>query len=186
MTVVLSGFDVAQAWEKCHWLVYRLEESRPLFTGLWFLEVLFVGRLLLGDAGFDFVRNHYKIVSLAFLALAIVMDFFNIELDWYVTRIIQCFPFLGLGLYLKENDLFKWNPKYQAGIAIVAGVGTLAVLGCHTKIVDIFSIFFHSFFPNKEMMSILSPIVAMLASYFIILVLQKYCPYLLGKIKIKK
>ena len=122
MTVVLSGFDVAQAWEKSHWLVYRLDESRPLFTGLWFLEVLFVGRLLLGDAGFDFVRNHYKVVSLAFLILAVAMDLFNIELDWYITRIIQCFPFLGLGLFLKENDLFKWNPKYQADIAIVAGV----------------------------------------------------------------
>ena len=87
--------------------VYKLDESRPLFTRLWFIEVLFVGRLLLGDAGFSFIRNKYKVFSLLFLFLSILIDILNIELTWYVSRIIQCFPFMGLGIFVKEIKMFE-------------------------------------------------------------------------------
>ena len=103
--------------------VYKLDDARPLFTGLWFLEVLYVGRLLLGDAGFSYVRDHYKLFFVATIVLSFIIDVFEFELTWYITRIIQCFPFLCLGIYLKEKDFFSNIPKTKGTIATAIGGG---------------------------------------------------------------
>lgn len=124
MSLVASHFNFAETWEKNYWFVFKLDDSRPMFTGLWFLEVLFVGRLLLGDGGFDFIRKNYILFSIASVLMAIVIDAFSIELNWYITRIIQCFPFMGLGLYLKESDMMTaFNPRTKGAICVAIGGG---------------------------------------------------------------
>ncbi len=245
VSLVLLHFDFSEAWNTNTWFVYKLDETRPIFTGLWFLEVLFVGRLLLGDAGFDFIKNNYKVFSLIAVFLSVLMDALSIELNWYIFRIIQCFPFLGLGLYLKEKNLFKINPRSKVVMTTAVGgaflfiflvnvnqwcdimynrynssfivffinavigtllliylcqffkrvsyieilsIGTIVVLGCHTRIVYIWIGFLHRFYRNvyfeEVILPVFSPIISMIISYFIIILCQKYCPYLLGKIKI--
>lgn len=113
--------------------VYKLDETRPLFTGLWFLEVLFVGRLLLGDAGFSYVRDHYKLFFVATIVLSVIIDVFDIEMTWYITRIIQCFPFLCLGIYLKEKNFFNNIPKTKGTIAAAIGGGYFICNFCAYK-----------------------------------------------------
>lgn len=103
--------------------VYKLDDTRPLFTGLWFLEVLFVGRLLLGDAGFSYIKNHYKLFAVLTIVMSFIIDVFDIELTWYISRIIQCFPFLCLGIYLKEKKLFNNIPRTKGTIATAIGGG---------------------------------------------------------------
>ena len=243
LSFALLHFDFSKAWATNTWFVYKLDETRPMFTGLWFLEVLFVGRLLLGDAGFDYIKKNYKVFSLIAIFLSILIDALSIELNLYITRIIQCFPFLGLGLYLKENNLFNFNPKSRKSIAIAAGggvlflvlmsmnqwcdimynrynssfilffvnavigtllliyicqflmrssvievlsIGTLVVLGCHTRISSIFTAVLHRFYFNEMLDGIILPIISMIVSYVIIIFCQRYCPCLLGKIKISR
>ena len=123
LSLSLLHFDLSEAWATNTWFVYKLDETRPMFTGLWFLEVLFVGRLLLGDAGFDFIKKNYKVFSLIAVLFSVLIDVLSIELNWYISRIIQCFPFLGLGLYLKEKNLFNFNPMSKVAMAIAAGGG---------------------------------------------------------------
>ncbi len=123
VSLVLLHFDFSEAWNTNTWFVYKLDETRPIFTGLWFLEVLFIGRLLLGDAGFDFIKNNYKIFSLIAVLLSVLIDVLSIELNLYISRIIQCFPFLGLGLYLKEKNLFNINPRSKVAMITAMGGG---------------------------------------------------------------
>ena len=243
LSLPMLHFDFREAWATNTWFVYKLDETRPMFTGLWFLEVLFVGRLLLGDAGFDFINKNYKFFSLIAVIISVLIDVLSIELNWYVSRIIQCFPFLGLGLYLKEKNLFNINPKSNVAMAIAVGggvlfiilvnvnqwcdimynrynssfiifflnavigtllliylchffnrssvvevlsIGTLVVLGCHTRIASLFMAAFHRLYDNNVLDGVLSPIISLLVSYFVIILCQKYCPYLLGKIKLYK
>lgn len=242
MSLVVTHFNFAETWAKNTWFVYKLDDTRPMFTGLWFLEVLFVGRLLLGDGGFDFIRKNYILFSIASIFLAVGIDAFSIELNWYITRIIQCFPFMGLGIYLKESGMMSaFNPKAKWAICAAVGggilflylihinqwcdimynrynssfivffvnavlgslllfyvclflkrssivevlsVGTLIILGCHTRIAAVGSSVIHKFYDNEIFDGLVSPIISMLVSYFIIIMSQKYCPILLGKIKL--
>lgn len=243
VSLVLLHFDFSEAWNTNTWFVYKLDETRPIFTGLWFLEVLFIGRLLLGDAGFDFIKNNYKIFSLIAVLLSVLIDVLSIELNLYISRIIQCFPFLGLGLYLKEKNLFNINPRSKVAMITAMGgaflfiilvnvnqwcdimynrynisfivffinavigtllliylcqffnrssiieilsIGTLVVLGCHTRISGIFLAALHRLYNNEVLDGVISPLISLLVSYFIIILCQKYCPYLLGKIKLSK
>lgn len=117
-------FDFSEAWATNTWFVYKLDDTRPMFTGLWFLEVLFVGRLLLGDCGFDFIKKNYKVFSLLAIVFSVLIDVLSIELNWYISRIIQCFPFLGLGLYLKEKNMYNIDPRSKVVMSIAA-VGSI-------------------------------------------------------------
>lgn len=243
LSLILSNFNLGEAWYVNTWFVYKLDATRPMFTGLWFLEVLFVGRLLLGDAGFDFIRDNYKFFSIFAVILSVSVDIFSVEMSWYVTRIIQCFPFLGLGLCLKETNLFNINPKGKKTVAIAIGggilflvliyvnqwcdimynrynstfivfyinaiigsllliylclflrkssvieifsTGTLVILATHTRIASVFKSILHKFVNCEPLDGVLLPIVSMIVSYYIVIICKRYCPYLLGKIKISR
>ena len=132
MSLIASDFDFTETWTKKTWFVYKLDETRPMFTGLWFLEVLFVGRLLLGDGGFDFIKKNYILFSIIFTLSSVVIDALSIELNWYITRIIQCFPFLGFGIYLKESNLIRsFNPMARNTICMAVGGGILFLVLMH-------------------------------------------------------
>ncbi len=111
--------DFDKVWQTSTWFVYRLDTYRPLFTGLWFLETLFAGRLLLGDGGILFVRRNYKMISIVFFVLSCIIDFTDIEMSWYVSRIIQCFPFLGIGIYFKEHTEIKERMKDSKPVVVL-------------------------------------------------------------------
>ena len=74
VSLIRTHFNFQETWASNTWFVYKLDNNRPIFTGLWFLEVLFVGRLLLGDAGFDFVRKHYKLFTLIALLFSMLLE----------------------------------------------------------------------------------------------------------------
>lgn len=85
---------------------YRYDQGDTMFTGLWFIEVLFVGRLLLGDLWKSLNLKFYYLVASLFVLIMIMLSYFNYNSFWiyYISRIIPCFPFLVVGLYLKKQD----------------------------------------------------------------------------------
>ena len=72
----------------------------------------------------------------------------------------------------------------RSSIIEVLSVGTLIILGCHTRIAAISLMLLHRFYHNEIFDGFVSPIISMIVSYFIIIMSQKYCPILLGKIKL--
>ncbi|MCH4017741.1 MAG: acyltransferase family protein [Prevotella sp.] len=228
--LIAFHFNIDETWKSTTWFVWKLDSSRPLFTGLWFLEVLFVGRLLLGDLNIHFFRNHYKSISFICILASMLIDYFHVELSWYISRLLECFPFLGLGLFLKDHDLIskirkkvvpimggvfllliwynghcdimynRYNRTYflffinavlgtlllfyfckmmkKNKFIEMCSIGTLVILGTHRIILGICN----HLLP-WSLSQVISPPLAMIVAFYIIIFTYKYCPVLLGKVR---
>ena len=82
-------------------------EDITLFTGIWFIVVLFFLRLVSGDIKmFSFVRRRYKYilpVLLAYMAMEpLFISYIEPVQDYYTYKVIACLPFMMVGFYLKD------------------------------------------------------------------------------------
>ena len=87
-------------------------EYISLFTGFWFIFTLFCCRLMLGDIKWlRGIRKYGMFVSLTFITYMCfepyIMKYQSIQ-DLNVYRVIPCFPFMMLGIKLKEWNIVKY------------------------------------------------------------------------------
>lgn len=231
------GFNIfeygfSEGWDRNPLFVFVLNEDRPLFTGLWFLEALFIIRCLMGDCGFSFLLRHYKMLGIASAVAAVVIDMLHFEINVYALRAIECLPFFCFGIFLKELTFdpktISWRLFFVGAAAFLAlvylnkqcdimynrynatyfpfmvnaiigslllfavcsrlkptdfsvqcSIGTLAILGTHNMVGQLL----YQFLGNTVPVHILYYFVSMLVAYGIIKLLNRYAPYILGKVK---
>ena len=86
-----------------------------LFPGVWFVIVLMVSRLLIGDIKFFTPILKYKYYVLGLLLLFLISEPFILEdnflLQYKVYRVLPSLPFILLGYIIKDKtDISKINP----------------------------------------------------------------------------
>ena len=94
---------------------------------------------------------------------------------FFINAVLGSLLLFYVCLFLKRSSIIE-----------ALSVGTLIILGCHTRMSVIFLLLLHRFYNNEILDGFASPIISVVASYFIIIISQKYCPFLLGKIKLLK
>lgn len=110
------------SWQSYFEVVASSDGYITLFTGVWFIMVLLLCRLLLGDIPkISFFRKYYKEVAAIMIAWVVVEPFFlkspqGMIQDIYVYRILVCFPFMAVGIYFQTHNewinkvlTFKWT-----------------------------------------------------------------------------
>lgn len=94
-----------------------------LFPGIWFIEVLFVCRLLMGDINkiSVFRKNALFTTGLLIAAMLFLSHFSLPELliSPCIFRVLPCFPFMLLGYYAKEANWVNSEKKQKTFQAIV-------------------------------------------------------------------
>lgn len=94
----------------CSWqpLLYNNDGTlHTPFPGIWFIMVLFFSRFLLGDISkVTFVRKYLFSICWICLIASFILQNFDIFKDlaqWHIVKLVYCFPFLGIGIYIKEH-----------------------------------------------------------------------------------
>lgn len=82
-----------------------------LFPGIWFIEVLCVIRILMGDMKcFKWIRENALIVALVLMAVLLAEKNLNINEDvrrLNVFKLLYCLPFALIGYSLKEHAIMS-------------------------------------------------------------------------------
>lgn len=97
-----------------------------LFTGLWFIVVLYLIRLFMGDIKcFSFVRKKYKYILPLLIVYSSLEPLFlpylhQIE-DFYAYKILSCMPFVMTGIAIKEykDRLLNLRPSVLVLLVLV-------------------------------------------------------------------
>jgi len=158
--ISIKGGKIIDYIRNLVWLDYRDDFGSGLFTGVWFIEALFLCRIFL-----LFFRTYY--IHVAIVCIVIMSLFPLLESDiwhYYPMRFFSCFPFVALGIWLKER---QWNPSYiswkEISIGIVIFLWAWLVDGGHSLHCNSFGYSYISFFISSVATSaILAKICIML------------------------
>ena len=103
-----------------------------LFPGIWFIEVLFVCRLLMGDISkISFFRQNALFTAIVLISATLLLSYIDLPVQLTspcIFRVISCFPFVLLGYYAKEANWVDLKRKgKKLPIIIAAGLLYFAV-----------------------------------------------------------
>ena len=94
-----------------------------LFPGIWFIEVLFVCRLLMGDINkISIFRKNALFTTGLLIAAMLFLSHFSLPellISPCIFRVLPCFPFMLLGYYAKEANWVNSEKKQKTFQAIV-------------------------------------------------------------------
>lgn len=119
---------------------YSASTGMNCFAGIWFIQVLLTIRLLLGDIpGLDFIKKYYKAIAVIIVFVVGIISIYQDHYDGlFVLYAIPSFPFVAVGIYLKEKN---WSPqqlkwKYVIPMAFLFIVLSqvnkgYSIYGCH-------------------------------------------------------
>lgn len=99
------------SWKAYYSVAWGSDGYVTLFTGVWFIIVLMFCRFLLGDMKcFQLIRKYYREIALLMVIWMIAESFFfssntSYVQDLYLYRVLSCFPFMALGIFMKEHIL---------------------------------------------------------------------------------
>lgn len=81
---------------------YSNNSGYGYLVGVWYVEVLFCAKILFN---IGLVKKFHRIISMGLIILlSIISSFYSFESTWYIERIIPSFPFISLGVYLREHN----------------------------------------------------------------------------------
>ena len=111
----ISGGGIYDYIRNVTWLDYRDDSGSGLFTGVWFIEALFICRVIL-----HFFKRYYLYIGLGCLTLMSLFPLLKSEVwHYYPMRFFSCFPFVSLGIWLKERN---WTPTSITRKGFVIGL----------------------------------------------------------------
>lgn len=114
---------------------YRYPHWGAFFVGMWFIHVLVVCRIVLGDVPCLSVQKHYKAVAVLCLILTCIFQIIGVQSDLFIFRFFPCFPFVAFGIYLKECH---WQARIQNRWVVLALALVYVLLTFTNDICDIY------------------------------------------------
>lgn len=133
------------SWGAFFSVAWPNEDHVTLFVGVWFIIVLLLCRLLLGDIlAFSFVRCHYHYIAFFMTTWMIAEPFIlgsytSPVQDLYIYRCLSCFPFIALGLHLQDYPDHKKNVLAAKWPWISVGVILVFAMTLHNGYVSVWA-----------------------------------------------
>lgn len=111
--IIKGGVDwchyATMSWKAYYSVAFGSEGYITLFPGVWFIVVLMFCRFLSGDVIVCLhILKYYKELALLFVIWIISEPLFfssttSCIQDLYLYRVLSCFPFVAIGMFMKEH-----------------------------------------------------------------------------------